>query len=187
MDIQKITGTISLRPVKAELVHDPRTNSITLGPYCLLFVGCHRLKTKPSNGPLQQPVWNDSFIVNITNEDVIHVKICATSLAFKTQNLLGQGSLEISKLKCDSEVHTHWINIFSTKGYIGKLQLETRYIDAPKGQPKISCLHPEYDEVIQKKVPSLVFEDLPPEQTNYFMPKPKHHSMLSLDLYDESL
>mmetsp|Transcript_4495 Transcript_4495/g.4961 ORF Transcript_4495/g.4961 Transcript_4495/m.4961 type:complete len:184 (+) Transcript_4495:80-631(+) len=183
MDIQKITGTLTLRPVRAELVQDPRTMTVSLGPYCLMFVGSHRLKTENSNGPLLEPYWDDSFIINITNEAILQVKVCSTGLAFKTQNLLGQGSLDIESLKKDSEVQSRWINLYSRKELVGKLLLETRYIEAPKGRPVISCQHPEFDEVIKKKVQSLVLDDLPEEPQEKFVLKTAIHSTMSMDLY----
>lgn len=183
MDIHKITGTVTLRPVRAELVQDPRTTSVCLGPYCLMFVGSHRLKTENSDGPLLEPFWDDSFIVNITNETVIQVRVCATGLAFKTQNLLGQGTLDIENLKKTSEVQNHWVSLYLRKECVGKLLIETRYIEAPKGKPKISCQHPEFDEIIKKKVSSLVLDDLPEEPKDLFVLKPEIHSTLSMDLY----
>ena len=184
MDNRKITGILSLRPVKAELITDPRTSSIVNGPQCLLFVGSHRLKTDASNGPLLHPCWNDCFIANVTNENVIHVKVCAMHLSFKTQTLLGQGALELEKVRSSPDRQTIWVDLHLKKEYVGRIQLETRYIDAPKGKPVISCLRPEFDEVIHKKVSSLVLDDLPEEPVKQFITKPKHHSALSVDLYN---
>lgn len=156
--MNNITGTLTITPLKAELPADPRVSGLCTAPYCVLFVGNQRLQTDTAKGPLMAPYWNDSFIVNLTNEKTIGIKLCYMGLEFRTQNLFGQGSIEVDKLRVDIEPQKQWVELYSKKEPVGRLLIQTKYVDTPRGMPRLTIQRPVLNECIQKKVPSTLIE-----------------------------
>jgi hypothetical protein len=122
--MQSFEGTVTIRPVSAQITHDTDLFS-KMDPFCVFIVGQQRHKTHTAKGAGKHPKWTDYITLNVHTQDNIFVEIWDDD-TFSQNKLIAVGEIHVSKIAQVGRIE-EWINLSYDKKNAGTLMLEATY------------------------------------------------------------
>ena len=120
----KTTGTLIIRPNVAELKTD-KNIVFKADPYCVFTFGNQKKTTSPCKRGGKYPIWNETFIFERTEEDVLKVQLWDKEYLL-SDDFLAEGEVSmVTMLK--SGTQSIWVDLFRKGVLLGRLLLETEY------------------------------------------------------------
>lgn len=67
-----------------------------MDPYAIVYVGSQKYQTRVANGMGRTPLWNDEFVLNVSFNDVMEVKVYDSDIGL--DDFVGETKIPISQL-----------------------------------------------------------------------------------------
>jgi len=115
-------GTITLRPIEANLTHN--TDILTkMNPYCSIIVGVSKFNSQICKKGGKHPHWNDSITVPFQNESTMILELMDKDRITK-DDIIGGCSINITELQSGG---SRWYPLFYKNKPAGEILLEASF------------------------------------------------------------
>jgi hypothetical protein len=118
-------GTLTVRPIQANLTHNKDFLLNKQDPYCEILLGGQKVKTSTSHHGGKHPQWNDSFTLHSNNEPILYINLKDKDHFSHDDNI---GVAQIDLKNVSSIPHgPQWYPVTGSHGSEGEILIDISY------------------------------------------------------------
>jgi hypothetical protein len=128
---QSSFGTLSVRPVYAQLSHDTDFFS-KMSPFIMLVHGGQRIKSSVSHGGGKNPKWNDNLTLNCSSQDRILIELFDHH-TFTTNEVIAVGEIFVSKIVSSGGTLQEYVPLYYKAKPAGTIMIQATFMGQQTG------------------------------------------------------